>query len=194
MYELFTLGGGAYLVDLLNAVAAITSGGAYITLAQLAGVGGLAWGLFRTAFGGSWEDNAKGILPFAVVLGAMNLPHADVRRGHDPRPPRASEDPDPLRVALPRAAEGGAEQHPGEPADAGELRKGDVGAARGDRGHSVQEIDAERAAGEGERGREVRRQGARELGLDEAELLDHRERGVEPFEPLVPVPGERDAV
>ena len=41
MYELFTLGGGTYLVDLLNAVAAITSGGAYITLAQLAGVAGL---------------------------------------------------------------------------------------------------------------------------------------------------------
>ena len=55
MYELFTLGGGTYLVDLLNAVAAITSGGAYVTLAQLAGVGGLAWVLFRTAFGGSVE-------------------------------------------------------------------------------------------------------------------------------------------
>ena len=48
MYELFTLGGGTYLVDLLNAVAAITSGGAYVALAQLAGVGGLAWALFRT--------------------------------------------------------------------------------------------------------------------------------------------------
>jgi len=35
MYELFTLGGGVYLVDLLNAVAAITGGGAY-----LAGVNG----------------------------------------------------------------------------------------------------------------------------------------------------------
>ena len=35
MYELYTLGGGTYLVDLLNAVAAITSGGAYLVLAQL---------------------------------------------------------------------------------------------------------------------------------------------------------------
>ena len=40
MYELFTLGGGTYLVDLLNAVAAITGGGAYIALAQLAGIAG----------------------------------------------------------------------------------------------------------------------------------------------------------
>ena len=79
MYELFTLGGGTYLVDLLNAVAAITSGGAYITLAQIAGVAGLAWVLFRTAFGGSWKDNAKWVLLFAAVWGAMIVPKATVR-------------------------------------------------------------------------------------------------------------------
>ena len=60
MYELFTLGGGTYLVDLLNAVAAITSGGAYITLAQLAGIAGLGWILFRTAFGGSGRTTRSG--------------------------------------------------------------------------------------------------------------------------------------
>ncbi len=79
MYELFTLGGGTYLVDLLNAVAAITSGGAYITLAQIAGAAGLAWVLFRTAFGGSWKDNAKWVLLFAAVWGAMIVPKATVR-------------------------------------------------------------------------------------------------------------------
>ena len=79
MYELFTLGGGTYLVDLLNAVAAITSGGAYITLAQLAGIAGLAWVLFRTAFGGSWKDNAKWMLLFVAVWGAMIVPKATVR-------------------------------------------------------------------------------------------------------------------
>ena len=79
MYELFTLGGGTYLVDLLNAVAAITSGGAYVTLAQLAGVGGLGWVLFRTAFGGSWKDNAKWMLLFVTVWGAMIVPKATVR-------------------------------------------------------------------------------------------------------------------
>ena len=79
MYELFTLGGGPYLVDLLNAVAAITSGGAYVTLAQLAGAGGVAWVVFRTAFGGSWRDNAKWILLFVTVWGAMIVPKATVR-------------------------------------------------------------------------------------------------------------------
>ena len=79
MYELFTLGGGTYLVDLLNAVAAITGGGAYMTLAQIAGVAGLAWVLFRTAFGGSWKDNAKWVLLFVAVWGAMIVPRATVR-------------------------------------------------------------------------------------------------------------------
>ena len=79
MHELFTLGGGTYLVDLLNAVAAITGGGAFVTLAQLAGVAGLAWALFRTAFGGSWKDNARWMLLFITVWGAMVVPKATVR-------------------------------------------------------------------------------------------------------------------
>ncbi len=79
MFELFTLGGGTYLVDLLNAVAAITGGDAYVTLAQLAGAAGLAWVLFRTAFGGSWKDNAKWMLLFVAVWGAMIVPKATVR-------------------------------------------------------------------------------------------------------------------
>ena len=79
MFEIFTLGGGTYLVDLLNAVATITGGGAYITLAQLAGAAGLAWVLFRTAFGGSWKDNGKWILMFVAVWGAMIVPKATVR-------------------------------------------------------------------------------------------------------------------
>ena len=79
MYELFTLGGGTYLVDLLNAVAAITGGGAFLTLARIAGIAGLAWALFRTAFGGSWKDNAKWILLFVAVWGAMVVPKATVR-------------------------------------------------------------------------------------------------------------------
>ena len=79
MYEIFTLGGGTYLVDLLNAVAAITGGGAFVTLARIAGVSGLAWALFRTAFGGSWKDNAKWLLVFVCVWGALVVPRATVR-------------------------------------------------------------------------------------------------------------------
>ena len=73
------MGGGTYLVDLLNAVAAITGGGAYMVLAQLAGAAGLGWVLFRTAFGGSWKENGKWILLFVTVWGAMIVPKATVR-------------------------------------------------------------------------------------------------------------------
>ena len=55
-----------------------------------------------------------------------------------------------LALSLPRAAEGGAEQNPGKPGDAGELRELDIGAAAGDRGDGVQEIDEVGAAAEGE--------------------------------------------
>ena len=50
-----------------------------MTLAQLAGIAGLAWILFRTAFGGSWKDNAKWIGLFVAVWGAMIVPKATVR-------------------------------------------------------------------------------------------------------------------
>ena len=79
MYEIFTMGGGTYLVDLLNAVAAVTGGGAFVMLAQIAGVTGLAWALFRTAFGGGWRDNAKWLLVFICVWGALVVPKATVR-------------------------------------------------------------------------------------------------------------------
>ena len=79
MFEVYTLGGGTYLVDLLNAAAAITGGGGYVVLAQIAGAAGLGWILFRTAFGGSWKDNAKWILLFVTVWGALIVPKATVR-------------------------------------------------------------------------------------------------------------------
>ena len=72
------------------------------------------------------------------------------RLGHDHRAPDRHEQQHPLRVVLPRAAEGGAEEHPGETRDPGELRERDVGAAAGDGGDGVQEIDEVGPAAEGE--------------------------------------------
>ena len=76
--------------------------------------------------------------------------HPDGGLRHDHRAPDGREQQDPLRVVLPRAAEGGAEQDPAEARDTGELGERDVGAARGDRGDRVQEIDEVGAAAEGE--------------------------------------------
>ncbi len=93
MQEIVTLGGGVYMVDLLNAVAAITGGGAYVALAQLAGAAAVGWVLFRTALGGSWKDNSKWILLFVAVWGAMILPKQtcwSMRRGGRLPPPGRS--------------------------------------------------------------------------------------------------------
>ena len=48
-------------------------------LAQLAGAAGIGWVPFRTAFGGSWKDNAKWMPLFVTVWGAMIVPKATVR-------------------------------------------------------------------------------------------------------------------
>ena len=50
-----------------------------MVLAQLSGAAGLAWILFRTAFGGAWKENAKWILLFVAVWGTMIVPKATVR-------------------------------------------------------------------------------------------------------------------
>ena len=50
------------------------------------------------------------------------------------------------------------------------------------------------AAGEGERGSQVRGQGAGQFGLDQAQFLHHVQRRVEPLQAVLAVRGERDAV
>ena len=75
--------------------------------------------------------------------------HADGRLGHDHRAPDGDEQADPLRIVLPRAAEGGAEQDPGETGYARQLRQRHIGAARRDGGHRVQQVDQVGPAAEG---------------------------------------------
>ena len=47
MVEIFTIGGGEYIVNVLNAVAAWTGAGGYKSLIQVAMVMGLAFSVFR---------------------------------------------------------------------------------------------------------------------------------------------------
>ena len=78
----------------------------------------------------------------------VHHPHRRLR--HDHRAPDGDEQQHPLGVVLPRPAESGAEQHPAEPANARELGQRHIGAAAGDRGHGVQQVDQVGAAAEGE--------------------------------------------
>ena len=82
--------------------------------------------------------------------GVEPVHHPDRRLGDHQRAPYADEEEQPLRVVLPRAPEGGAEEHPGEPGDAGQPGQRHEGPATGDRGDRVQEIDEIGPAAQGE--------------------------------------------
>lgn len=53
--ELFTIGGGEYIVNVLNAVAAWTGSGGYKSLLQVVMVMGLAYSVIVVAFNADWR-------------------------------------------------------------------------------------------------------------------------------------------
>lgn len=78
MYEVFTQGGGSYLVDIFNAVAALSSGSAFANLIRVAAAFSLLWLMFQTAFGGSWMTNVKWYAAFLAIYLALFTPRVDV--------------------------------------------------------------------------------------------------------------------
>jgi len=78
MYEVFTQGGGAYLVDIFNAVAALSSGSAFANLIRVTVAFSLLWLMFQTAFGGSWMANVKWYAAFLAIYLALFTPRVDV--------------------------------------------------------------------------------------------------------------------
>ena len=78
MYEVFTLGGGTYLVDIFNAVAALTGGSAFTNLIRIAAGFSLLWLIFQTAFGGSWMANIKWYMAFLAIYLVLFTPRVTV--------------------------------------------------------------------------------------------------------------------
>lgn len=74
MYEVFTQGGGAYLVDIFNAVAALSGGSAFANLIRVTVAFSLLWLMFQTAFGGSWMVNVKWYAAFLAIYLALFTP------------------------------------------------------------------------------------------------------------------------
>ena len=75
-------------------------------------------------------------------------PHGGLR--HDHRAPHGGEHQHPFGVVLPVSAERRSEKNPGESGDTGDLGEREVGAAAGDGGHRVEQVDQVNAAAEGE--------------------------------------------
>ena len=92
MYEVFTQGGGSYLVDIFNAVAALSGGSAFANLIRVAAAFSLLWLMFQTAFGGSWMANVKWYAAFLAIYLALFTPRVDVHVTDrlNPAPPAAT--------------------------------------------------------------------------------------------------------
>lgn len=79
MVEVFTIGGGEYLVNVFNAVAAWTGGGGYRSLLRVVMVMGLIYTLLVVAFTLNWRAWFNWFLQATLMYGCLMVPTVDVR-------------------------------------------------------------------------------------------------------------------
>ncbi len=78
MVEIFTVGGGEYIVNVLNAVAAWTGAGGYKSLIQVALVMGLALAMIVLAFNQDWRAWLNWFLGATLIYMCLMVPRMDV--------------------------------------------------------------------------------------------------------------------
>ena len=79
MLEIFTIGGGAYLVNVLNAVAAWSGGGGYRSMLQVVMVMGLAYSLVVVAFSLDWRAWLNWFLQSTLIYMLLLVPTVSVK-------------------------------------------------------------------------------------------------------------------
>jgi conjugal transfer mating pair stabilization protein TraG len=79
MVEIFTVGGGEYIVNVLNAVAAWTGAGGYKSLIQVALVMGMALGVIVVAFNQDWRAWLNWFLGATLIYMCLMVPRMDVK-------------------------------------------------------------------------------------------------------------------
>lgn len=79
MLEVFTIGGGEYVVNVLNAVAAWSGSGGFRGLIQVVLVMGLAYSLVVTAFSLDWRAWFNWFLQSTMIYGMLMVPSVTVR-------------------------------------------------------------------------------------------------------------------
>jgi conjugal transfer mating pair stabilization protein TraG len=79
MVEIFTIGGGDYLVNVLQAVAAWTGDGGYKSLLQVVMVMGLALSAITLAFNQDWRAWINWFLGATLIYSCLMVPRLDVR-------------------------------------------------------------------------------------------------------------------
>ena len=78
MVEIFTIGGGEYIVNVLNAVAAWTGAGGYKSLIQVALVMGLMLAVIILAFNQNWRAWLNWFLGATLIYMCLMVPRLDV--------------------------------------------------------------------------------------------------------------------
>ena len=78
MVEIFTVGGGEYIVNVLNAVAAWTGAGGYKSLIQVALVMGMALAVIVLAFNQDWRAWLNWFLGATLIYMCLMVPRMDV--------------------------------------------------------------------------------------------------------------------
>ncbi|MCC6479007.1 MAG: conjugal transfer protein TraG N-terminal domain-containing protein [Sphingomonadaceae bacterium] len=79
MVEVFTVGGGDYLVNIFNAVAAWTGNGGYKSLLQVVMVMGLAFSALTLAFNQDWRAWINWFLGATLMYSCLMVPRLDVQ-------------------------------------------------------------------------------------------------------------------
>src|SRR3546814_19788064 len=78
MIEIFTVGGGEYIVNVLNAVASWTGAGGYKSLIQVTMVMGLALAVIVLAFNQDWRAWLNWFLGATLIYMFLMVPRMDV--------------------------------------------------------------------------------------------------------------------
>src|SRR3546814_12094589 len=78
MVEIFTVGGGEYIVNVLNAVAAWTGAGGYKSLIQVALVMGMVLAVIVVAFNQDWRAWLNWFLGATLIYMCLMVPRTDV--------------------------------------------------------------------------------------------------------------------
>src|SRR3546814_6126812 len=78
MIEIFTVGGGEYIVNVLNAVASWTGAGGYKSLIQVTMVMGLALAVIVLAFNQDWRAWLNWFLGATLIYMCLMVPRMDV--------------------------------------------------------------------------------------------------------------------
>ena len=79
MLEIFTVGGGEYLVNTFNAVAAWSGGGGFRSMLQVVFVMGLAYSLFVVAFSMDWRAWLNWFVQATAIYMMLLVPTVTVK-------------------------------------------------------------------------------------------------------------------